>query len=101
MSSDQIMLCHTNQPNMKHLECRIHFVDTKTVFFFLTLFPGMGYLNNNLDHSPIFMHKHAGLVLTGMTQYLREGKILQTNSNTFPQLASQAHIPRRSSTNVL
>lgn len=41
-----------------------------------SLFPGMGYLNNNLDHSPIFMHKHAGLiVLAYKTQYLREGKI--------------------------
>lgn len=46
-----------------------------TLLIFLTLFPGMGYLNNNLDHSPIFMHKHAGLVLADMTQYLREGKI--------------------------
>lgn len=35
----------------------------------------MGYLNNNLDHSPIFMHKHAGLVLADMAQYRREGKI--------------------------
>lgn len=69
--------------------------------FFLTLFPGMGYLNNNLDHSPIFMQKHAGLVLADMAQYLREGKILQTNSNNFPQRASQVHIPKRSSTNVL
>lgn len=46
----------------------------------------MGYLNNNLDHSPIFMHKHAGLVLADMAQYRREGKIWQTNSNNFPQL---------------